>query len=105
MDTVFDSRRALFKFHRAEIAQGRMAPPPVIESFDVCKNGRLCLLPALKLSTINQLGFQARKEALPDGIVPTIPRSTHGTLQAVPCEPLLVLSRRILLFTPFLIRL
>jgi len=73
-----------------------MTPPPIIECFDIGKNGRLYLLPVLKLSTINQFGFQARKEALHDGIVPTIPRPAHGTLQAVPCEPLLVLFRRIL---------
>jgi hypothetical protein len=81
---------------QAEISQGGMTPPPIRESFYRGNNGRLCLLPLLKRSTINPFGFQARKEALPDGSVPTMPRSAHGTRQAVPCASLVVLSRRIL---------
>ena len=43
-----------------------------------------------------QLRFQRGKEALYDGIVPTIPRPTHGTLQAVQSELLLVARGRLL---------
>src|SRR5207244_10468128 len=65
-------------------------------SFDIGKDGRLRLLSGLKPSPINQLGFQTRKEALHHRIVPTIPRPTHGTLQTVPREPLLIPLRCIL---------
>jgi len=78
------------------MAQGGMAPP-VIESFDVGKNGRLCLLPALKLSTINKPARSpSLQRSFPRRHYPNNSPPAHGTLQAVPCEPLLVLFRRIL---------
>jgi hypothetical protein len=54
-------RRLLFKLHGAEISQGRVAATPGIEAFDIGKDGRLRLLPDLKPSAINQLGFHAKK--------------------------------------------
>jgi hypothetical protein len=60
----------------------------LVEAFDIDKDDCLRLLPGLKPSVMNQFGFQSRKEAFHDSIVPTIPWPTHGTLQAVQCESL-----------------
>src|SRR5947208_11297626 len=80
VDTFLDSRCPPFEFRWTEIAQGGVAAAPVIEPFHIGEDGTLGLLPCLKPLPMNQLGFQGGKEALDHGIVPTVARPTHGTL-------------------------
>ena len=50
----------------------------IIEDFNVLENRAHGLLPGLELFSVNQLLFQSAKEALGQGVVPTIPLAAHA---------------------------
>ena len=67
-----------------------MAATRIIEALHVLKDCRARFAPSRKLPLMNQLGLQGREETLHDGIVPTVARSTHGTVDVPRQESLLV---------------
>jgi hypothetical protein len=60
-----------------------MPAPPIAPIFDVPGNCRTCLIAALPLDVINQLGLQARKEALRHRVIPTVALAAHAAHDAV----------------------
>src|SRR5271167_4183326 len=74
---------ASFKFDWAEIAEGRMAPPAVIERLEVFKNSSAGLGTASPLNLINQFELETGEKTLGDRVVPAITASAHTATKAV----------------------
>lgn len=60
-----------------------MTPLAVIEYFDVFKYSRLGVLSRVKVLQIDSCGLEGMKEALRDGVVPTVALAAHTGLYAM----------------------
>src|ERR1039457_5326849 len=76
-------RVSAFKFHRAEIAERRMAPTAVIEQFEVFENGGARLGAGPPLNLVDEVDLQACKEAFGDRVVPAIAAAAHAAANPV----------------------
>jgi len=74
----------------AEIAQRRMFPNTIVECLDVLKNGGSCLLMGFEMDARSTFAFERAKEALHDGIIPTIAFAAHADLNPMLLEKALI---------------
>jgi len=90
-----------FELHQAERSQCGVAATPVVESFDIGEDRTRGFQPCVKPPQIDGFSLQTRKEALDDGVAPTIPRANHSILHALCGEWLLIGQRGLLGLNPY----
>jgi hypothetical protein len=78
------------KLEGAPIAHTRMTPTPMLEALHVRKDLRVRVSASRKRPLMDQLGLQRGEEALHNGLVPTIARPTHGTVDVPRQKSLLI---------------
>ena len=66
-----------FKFNVAEIAEGGVASPSIIEALKVGKDVPASFGRGAVVTAVHQLAFQRSKEALPGGIVVAVALTAH----------------------------
>ena len=76
-----------------------MAPPAVIEEFEIFKDGGTGLGAGLPLNLINEFEFEAGKETFGHRVVPAIAAPAHAAAQPVPGEQLLIIPTGVLAAT------
>ena len=74
----------------AELAKGGVAPPWVVEAFQVVEDGHPCLGPGAEAVAVQQFAFQGGEEALGHGVVIAVTDRAHrggdASLTAAPTE-------------------
>ncbi len=83
VDTTLRSFCLPFELYRAQIAQGRVPPPGIIEALDVIKHVRFGLVSRAVRLVRRPFGLERGEDALHRGIVPAVAGSAQATGHAV----------------------
>lgn len=86
----------LFEVVRAEVAKRRVKAVRVVPALDVAGDGVLDGTSGRPALSVQELGLDAREEALDDGVVPAVAFATHRAHDAVSMKHVLVGVRRVL---------
>ena len=84
------------KLHRAEIADGRVASPRVVETLNVVEHVSACLIAGAVDFARCAFGFERGEEALHGGVVPDVARAAHATDNTIVGHQLLKLLAGVL---------
>src|ERR1700723_873002 len=71
------------EFVRAQVAESRVSPLPVVEQLDVFEERAAGLLARAPLSLVDQLDFERGKEAFRHRIVPAVSTAAHAAQDSV----------------------
>ncbi len=85
----------LLEINRAEIAQRRMPPLPVVEDLQVLEDLGTYLVTSRPRGLVDQFHSQRREEALRHGIVPAIPTTAHAAHYPIRIESTAVIMAHI----------
>jgi hypothetical protein len=69
-----------FHVHFSEIAEGGMAPLPVVKNFNVVKDIPSSFLTRVVVPAMNKLHLEGVEKALGHSVIPTIPLPAHTAL-------------------------
>src|ERR1043165_3848939 len=96
VDTRRWSPSASLELLGADVAEGAMQSPAIVEDLDVVEDRQLGLVPGGEAAVVDQFGLELAPEALLHGVVIAVAASAHAGRDAVPLEQLLELRAGVL---------